>query len=1156
VRELTPEQQRAVERRDGSLLVRAGAGTGKTTVLVERFVRAVTEDGAGVESILAITFTEKAAAEMRTRIRRRFLELGCRDEARTSESAWISTIHGFCSRVLRAHALSAGIDPDFRVLGELESERLAADAFDGALEVFMGDGSDAERIEMVAAYRPDPLRDMVRTAFSHLRSHGKRYPRLDETLPPRPAGEFERLEAAARDALAELALAGSSATVAKAIDCIEGRNALRGGNAKALATEACDEYREAFAAHRAFEVAEREHRDHTMLRALLELYGERYERLKRERSALDFEDLELIARDLLSEHEGLREAYSSRFEHVLVDEFQDTNELQNELLELLARDNLFRVGDENQSIYRFRHADVGVFQRHWKRAEADGRAESITVNFRSRGEVLDAIDLAFERTWGERFEPLREAPGSREPEPTTSPSVELLVVDRAKRSWEDLLEREPEPFGEPMQAAPIWRAAEARLLAKRVDELTRDGPWSYGDVVMLFRATTAMGFFERALDERGIPVHVVGGRGYWGQQQVMDLRHWLAALANPLDELAVYSVLASPLAGLSLDGVSLIGLRARRLKRDPWWALSAALGRSAGEPDAELLEQLPAADRRRLAAFADLFEAERRIAGQVSLETLIDRAVTRTGYDRHLLALPGATRRMANVRKLMRMAREFEADEGRNLRGFIDAIAERDAIQTREGEAPLEAEALDAVRMMTVHRAKGLEFPVVCLADLGKDGRDDDGSLRISEDGSVGLRLAGLGGGAVDSARLERIKAEGKVAAEEEERRIFYVAATRAQQHLVLSGATDLAKRPDPSELQEPMRWIWRGFCAGLPTEGAQGIHVDRREGREVAVRWTLCTPETIDEVLPAEDRAPGPPEIEEASGYEQPRLELGMLPAPRALPVSRLSYSGLEAYRKCGYRFYLQRALGLGRVEPPPAPTAEEPAPDGGISALLRGTIVHGLLEDLDFGNPVVPSDADVVAAIGLHGIEALPADVEDARDMVERLAGSALRERIAGARRVRTELPFAFTLDVDNRSLLFNGVVDVHADEGAQTLVVDWKSDALGELEPEVLTAQSYSTQRLVYALAALKAGAERVEVVHCYLERPDEPAVAQYEASDLEHLEQQLLALARGVVEGRFEPSPEPHFALCADCPGRAALCVHPEALTTRLSVGTPS
>jgi ATP-dependent helicase/nuclease subunit A len=1152
VRQLTPEQRRAVERRDGSLLVRAGAGTGKTTVLVERFVLAVTEDGVGVESILAITFTEKAAAEMRTRVRRRFLELCRREEARASESAWISTIHGFCSRVLRAHALSAGIDPDFRVLDELESERLAADAFDGALEHFMGDGSEPDRIEMVAAYRPDPLRDMVRTAYSHLRSRGERYPRLDPTLPPRPAGEHERLEAAARTALAELAVAAPSATVAKAIGCIEDGAVLKGGNAKALATPACQEYREAFEAHRTFEVAEREHRDHTMLRTLLELYGERYERLKRERSGLDFEDLELITRDLLSAQEGLREAYSSRFEHVLVDEFQDTNELQNELLELLARDNLFRVGDENQSIYRFRHADVGVFRRHWESAHADGRAESVTVNFRSRGEVLDAIDLAFERTWGERFEPLREAPGAREHEPRVSPCVDLLVVDRGRGCWDELLEREADPFGDPMRTAPPWRAAEARLLAKRVDELTSDGPWSYGDVVMLFRATTAMGLFERALEERGIPVHVVGGRGYWGQQQVMDLRHWLAALANPLDGLAVYSVLGSPLAGLSLDGLALIALAARRSRRDPWWALCAALGRDGAEPDPALLEQLPAQDRRRLAAFADRFEAERRIVGQVSLETLIDRAVTRTGYDRHLLALPGGTRRMANVRKLMRMAREYEAEEGRNLRGFIDALAERDAIQTREGEAPLEAEALNAVRMMTVHRAKGLEFPVVCMADLGKDGRDDDGSLRISEDGSVGLRLAGLGGGAVDSARLERIKAEGRVAAEEEERRIFYVAATRAQEHLVLSGATDLTKRQDPADLQEPMRWIWRGFCAGLPAEGPEGIHVDEREGREVAVRWTLCTPATVDEVLPAADRTPVAPEAEEAPAHDQPLLELGMLPAPRALPVSRLSYSGLEAYRRCGYRFYLQRALGLAPVALP----ASAPAAEPGMSALLRGTVVHGLLERLDFARPVVPSEADVAAAIEQHGIDSLPENVADVRDMVERLADSELRARIAAARRVRTELPFAFTLDVGNRSLLVNGVVDVQADEGTATLIVDWKSDALGDLAPEQLTAGSYSTQRTVYALAALRAGAERVEVVHCFLERPGEPAAASYEAADMERLEQELLALARGVVEGRFEPSAEPHFSLCADCPGRAALCVHEPELTLRLSVGTPS
>ncbi len=1157
---LTPEQARAVERRDGSLLVRAGAGTGKTTVLVERFVRAVLEDGAAVESILAITFTEKAAAEMKARVRRRFLELGRRDEARAAEGAWISTIDGLCARILRAHALSAGIDPDFRVLDQLEADRLALEAFDGALGEFMADGVDPGRIEMVAAHTPDRLRDMVRTAYSHLRSRGQRRPVLQETAAPLPAGERERLEAAARGALAELGGCPPAPAVSAAMERLEAAldlldrlregqladaAALKGlelkGRAKALSSDACEEYRQALVAFRSLVLAQREQRDHTMLSGLLELHGERYERAKRERSGLDFEDLELVSRDLLAGDAGLREAYAARFEHVLVDEFQDTNPLQNELLELLSRDNLFRVGDENQSIYRFRNADVGVFRGHLEKAAAAGRAESVTVNFRARGELLDAIDLAFGRTWGEAFEPLREAPAAREPAPRVEPSVELLVVDRPKARWEAALDLGAEPFGAALQAAPPWRAAEARLLAKRVDELTRGGPYEYGDVVMLFRATTAMGFFERALDERGIPVHVVGGRGYFGQQQVSDLRHWLSALANPLDGLAVYSVLASPLVGMSLDAVALVGLDARRSGRDPWWAVS--------EPADELLSALPDEDRARLRMFVERFEAERRVAGQVALETLIDRAVTRTGYDRHLLALPGGIRRMANVRKLMRMAREYEADEGRDLRGFVDVIAERDALEAREGEAPLEAEALNAVRMMTIHRAKGLEFPVVCVCDLGKDGRDDEGSLRISEDGSVGLRLAGLGG-AVDSERLERLKAEGKRAAEDEERRIFYVAVTRAQEHLVLSGATDLEKRPEPAELSEPMRWIWRGFCAALPGEGAEGVHEDAFEGRSVRVRWTRLTPATVDELLPASDRAPVAAASESEPRHEQPALELGTPPAPRALPISRLSYTGLEAYRRCGYRFYLQRTLGLAPVQSPLPPAGA--LGQSGMTALLRGSIVHRLIELLDFRRPLVPPDDEIASQIERHGIPALPDEVADLRAMVERLAGSRLRGRIAAARRVRTELPFAFTVvppGAGGRSLLMNGVVDVHALEEDGTLVVDWKSDVLGDHEPEALVAESYSTQRIVYALAALRAGAERVEVAHCFLERPDEPAVAIYEAADAERLEAELLELARGVVESAFTPSSEPHAALCADCPGRDALCIHGPELTLR-------
>jgi ATP-dependent exoDNAse (exonuclease V) beta subunit len=1161
----TDEQLRTIGRRDGSLLVRAGAGTGKTSVLVERFVRAVSEDGVDVDSILAITFTEKAAAEMKLRVRRAFVELGRRDDARAAEAAWISTIHGFCSRVLRAHALTAGIDPDYRVLDELESERLGIDAFDRSLEAFLEDPADSRRLEMVAAYTPDRLREMVRTAWSRLRSRGQRRPRLEPVEAPSPAGERERLEAAAAAALRELGACGGGQRVSEAVERVErcgsllarigpgvlaepaelGRLAV-GRGAKALHGPECEEYRDALTAYARLCADHRQYLDRELLRELLDRYGEQLGRLKRARSGLDFEDLELMARDLLRDHAGLREQYAGRFSHVLVDEFQDTNPLQNELFRLLCgesmsgaspngegpgRPRLFLVGDENQSIYGFRNADVDVFRRHHAAAAEQDRAESLTINFRARGELLDAIDIAFASVWGEEFEPLRPGPNAWE----KAGSVELLVADRGPDAWKDLGE---EPFGPGLRSTPVWRAAEARLLARRISELHERFQW--GDIVVLLRATTHMNVYERALEERGVPTHVVGGRGYWSQQQVADLRHWLAALANPLDELAVYSVLASPLVGCSLDALALVGIASRRAGRGVWRTL-----REAGSNG--LLDSLPEADRRRVTDFVGRFEAERRAAPGISLETLIDRAITLTGYDRRVLPLPAGDRRLANVRKLMRMAREYEADEGRDLRGFIDFVAERDLIQEREGEAPLEAEQLDAVRLMTVHRAKGLEFPVVCVADLGKEGRDDRGPLRISEDGSLGLRLASLSGTPVDTEELERIKKEQRLRAEEEEKRIFYVAATRAQEHLVLSGATDLSKLPEQQPLQEPMRWIWRGFCPDLAGGEAQGVSVGEWDGREVRVRYERCTVATIEELLPPADRRPARPAPKAAPEEITPPLELGTVPVPRALPVNRLSYSGLARYRSCSYRFYLERAL---RLESSVEPGALEPPGADEFPALLRGTVVHELLEKLEMRRPAVPSERQVEELIERYGAEVRAEDVADIRELVEGFVASPLRRRLASARRVRTELPFAFTLVPDGpRSLLVNGVVDVHALEEERTLIVDYKSDRLEGADPAEYCEERYGVQRLVYALAALRAGAERVEVAYVFLEQPSDPVARVFEPADAKRLDDELRELARGLVEGRFEPTSEPHLELCHDCPGRAALCSWDEDRTLR-------
>src|SRR5436190_21206895 len=209
--------------------------------------------------------------------------------------------------------------------------------------------------------------------------------------------------------------------------------------------------------------------------------------------------------------------------------------------------------------------------------------------------------MAFASVWQE-FEPLRPGPDAwKEPG-----EVELLVTDKGRDAWKPLLEHDEDVFGPGLGSTPPWRAAEARLLARRISGLHDE--FAGGEIVALLRATTHMQFYERALEERGVPTHVVGGRGYWSQQQVADLRHWLAALANPLDELAVYSVLGSPLVGCSLDALALLGMISRQLSRDVWWTLREAV---EGDGSGGLLDALPEPDARRVAEFVGRFQAER-----------------------------------------------------------------------------------------------------------------------------------------------------------------------------------------------------------------------------------------------------------------------------------------------------------------------------------------------------------------------------------------------------------------------------------------------------------------------------------------------------------------------------------------------------------------
>ncbi|MGB9186180.1 MAG: UvrD-helicase domain-containing protein, partial [Solirubrobacteraceae bacterium] len=826
----TAEQSWAIEHRSGDLLLDASAGSGKTSVLVERFVADVLEDGIDVSAILTITFTDKAAAELRDRIRTRFRECGAFEQARATEGAFISTIHGFCARVLRSGALAAGLDPGFVVLDSDLSEPLADAAFEDALRELAGAGEGA--VQLIADYGAPGLRSAIRSVYAQLRSRGELRPCLP-LAPPSPGPESAHaLAAAARVLIGELAaIPVPGAKIQDALGRLERCQAMLAGpepwpaeldrlklpgNGAALSTDACVAYAEALTDHRQACAHRAALPVRDLMDRLLVNFGRHYTEHKRALSGVDFEDLELLARDLLSRREDLRGQYSERFERIMVDEFQDTNRVQLELIEAIARDNLFTVGDAQQSIYRFRHADVELFEGRGARLAQRGARATLQTNFRSRPEILGVLNAGFAAGLGERFRPLvaGRADGREDPR------VELLLVDKGA-DWE--LEG---------LAAP-WRLAEARALAQRVAELVAAGT-APGEVVVLLRASTDMRAYERALEREGLPTYVIGGRGYWSHPQVLDLVAYLRVLANSLDEEALYTVLASPLVGASLDALVVLGGLAREQSRDPWAVLTAD-----GDPG---LQALSDRDRTALEEFAAWCPGERRRASRLGVDELIDRALERSGYDLSMLALPGGRRRLANVRKLMRLGREHERRHGLDLHGFLRLAAERAAGRagsSREGEAPVEGDGLDAVRLMTIHRAKGLEFDTVCVADLGRSARPPYDILRVGADRRLGLRLSRAGvGGRVSALDFDALGAEERDAEEREERRLFYVAMTRARERLILSGATRFEGWTTATRTGGgTVGWVAPAFVADLGARIAEGSQTIDLAGARLALR-------------------------------------------------------------------------------------------------------------------------------------------------------------------------------------------------------------------------------------------------------------------------------------------------------------------------------
>lgn len=866
-RTYTAAQNLAIATDGVDLCVAAGAGSGKTGVLVERFVRIVTQSrngvllpprAAAVDQILVITFTEKATREMKRRIVDELSRRGLIEERRQVETAYISTIHGFCSRLLQENPFESGVDPQFTVLDETQARRMLRQSFEEEIASSYVPAA-SEIAELVAAAQSGPrpsenvldgvtaLAQSVESVLGRLRGAGRTLEAVHDmwragaertaaqSLAPLHAlmGPVitevtacahmltqlrESLLGASRiacDALVERAgclLESAGAAIPEALLTLEALHQTASKMRPRLTpspTEitlgqilhririACEEASCLFGGS-----AEREER--AILHAhrfwgLLVAVWESYERSKRARGVLDSDDLQALAVRLLEETPHVRERYHRHFRHLLIDEFQDTNPLQMRLVQLLHGRNeglpaadtegrtdeprgnfLFVVGDVQQSIYAFRDAEPALFQAMERRFRAGdaGQHVSLAVNFRSRPEILQAVEVIFRQVWRDQATPFIPLSPGAEFDRKPMPSLELLLT-------RDLMRRDYVTLEADALAARIRRIVEGeelRLTSKT--DPRRGEPVAYRDVAVLMRGLTEVQKYEEAFAKRGVPCFVVGGgRGYYARHEIRDLLNVLIVLDTPLDDVALAAALRSPFVGIDTDTLYRLVQRARperggkRQEAPLYPALRAAIEEHIPLPTDGNPEEMQA-----LWAFLEVLEALRAQEDRLPVGHLLERLISATHYDARLLCRPGGRRRLANVRKLLQMA---NSDPVMGVRDFIRRLREMERISDREGDAPTEEEAADVVRILTMHGAKGLEFPVVVLADLSRGLLMPERALFTCDPHhlALGTRIEG------DPSRVYRLLDRQRQEADRgEAARLLYVAMTRAREHLLLCG--------------------------------------------------------------------------------------------------------------------------------------------------------------------------------------------------------------------------------------------------------------------------------------------------------------------------------------------------------------------------------
>jgi len=1119
--ELTQQQRTAISTLDKNLCVRAGAGTGKTSVLVERYLHLLRSHTADMENIIAITFTEKAAAEMKERIRQ-----ACREEIenaqddaahaywqniqRRIESAKICTIHSLCTSILRENAVEARIDPDFRVLDEAESNILYRDVARDTLFDLLSAGDDkavvlvrdfgvrevlrwmeklysrqellqqvryrrADREGMIRLWRKACLQEIMRElmeAVDKLKSFldEGRLEKIKEQIKALADSTWEKLPEAIRNVakaahLKSLELKEVGEDVKKALEKF--RNKANDIAKMKMIEKDVDE--------KAADIVEK-------CIDLFDAIMERFRELKRERGVLDFADLLILTRDLLLTGMSVRRRYHQRIKYILVDEFQDTDKLQQEIIYLLAEERararqvsevelaqgkLFVVGDPLQSIYGFRGAEVDVFIevadsfRKW-----DG-VLNLDKSFRMHEGLAWFINTVFkkicDKDMGFSYMPL--VCGRQDKQ--VKPCVEIYLVEEVELPAEDK------------------RRIEAKVIASRIKELVSEGlyradgtqiPIRYRDIAILLRSLNDAPIYQEALEEQGISYHISGGKTFYGQQEIWDVMNMLSYIENPRDGVALVGVLRAPFFNVSDE--ALIAL-CKNYDICDWF-----------NSDAEVPSFISEHASAKLVRARNVLKRLRAIKDRMSIAELMEEIVFATGYSAVLAGTLTADQRLANISKLMEAA-DWADEHGLLLSDFISSLQQLVVGEATEGEAPLFEESGDVVHILTVHKAKGLEFPVVIIADMGRKINVRTDNILVDRELGIGVKVLDENFERIESSAYYAIKKRSARKEINELKRLLYVAATRARELLVLSGFCE-----------GWMKWL----LEALPSEDTENnVKVTKIKG------WFMPQKDSLPQKF-IHKHMEKIRQLETIDGEEKKFEHFynkRIMPLEAWAEWNRFTVTQVDDYIQCPYRFKLIHIDGYVH------PSELNAVLYGKIHSTLRGTLVHKVLKLI--------GDKELEALIKKVLIEEGVADrgfEEELKAIINQFLRSPLWEDILRAEKVLSEWGFAIRFE----DAILEGVVDkVLLDKEAK--IIDFKTGEKGELD-------RYELQLGIYCLGVEKVlGAKVREGVVHFIEVGEShklPFTPQVKGK----VEENIRKAIKGIREGDFHRE----HLYCNSCPLR--------------------